>query len=140
MRNSNTVVLSNRVKRSIQRELVGTDESEKCGFLLGWRVNQEIHVQNIRPAENVYRDKYSFAISSREYANVLQNTECPEELVGIYHTHHGTARIGYHDRSNLVVHSFLWLIVGVGCPTLEWRCFKHDCGRIQELRVSLEGS
>ena len=135
---SETVVLSKRAQRAIQRELVSSDEFEKCGFLLGRRLSQEIRVENIRPAKNIYQHRDSFAIGSQEYAAVLIKIDSAEELVGIYHTHNGAARIGHHDRINLVLHSFPWLIVGIRGEMLEWRCFKHDCGRIKQLYVRFE--
>jgi proteasome lid subunit RPN8/RPN11 len=123
------------------RELkAGSNGREVCGFLLGRRGESSMDVQTIRPAENIYEAKESFAISEKEYADALETCRgTAAQIVGIYHTHADSARPSEQDRRSIALSSLVWLIAGQsGDGQEEWRCFLQDGGTIREVPMTCE--
>jgi proteasome lid subunit RPN8/RPN11 len=135
------LMLSKSAALSIGEAIADADNREICGFLLGYRRDKRIHVDGIRLTENIYRDRNSFAISQKEYDAALKTASAGAWVVGIYHSHYGSADMSCADRKNIKLHPFVWLIVGIagqpGDYIYNWKCFKQNNDRIEEVRVSM---
>jgi proteasome lid subunit RPN8/RPN11 len=65
-----------------------------------------------------------------------------QRIVGIYHTHHGSARMSALDRQNIKLYPLLWVVVGVSQgpagPIYDWKGFRNiRGGRVREVAVSI---
>lgn len=131
------MVLSEDAADCIRQEIAKANDHEICGFLMGYQDATDVHVHCVRPAENIYQDKSSFAISQQIYMAILRTEVQKESAVGIYHVHYGSPYPSCPDVRNMTLHSFLWLIVGVSAgPELQrWKCFKLAEGKIRKVRV-----
>ncbi len=123
----------------IRQEIAKANDREICGFLMGYQAATDVHVHCVRPAENIYQDKSSFAISQQNYMAILRTAGQNESAVGIYHVHYGSPYPSCPDVRNMTLHSFLWLIVGVAAGpehlVQRWKCFKLAEGKIRKVRV-----
>jgi proteasome lid subunit RPN8/RPN11 len=133
------LVLSEDAAECIREEIAKANYREICGFLMGYRAATDVHVRCVRPAENIYQDKNSFAISQQNYVAALRTAGQKESVVGIYHVHYGSPYPSCHDVGNMALHSFLWLIVGVSARPehliQRWKCFQLAKGKIREVGI-----
>jgi len=135
------VILDESVVCQIGEVLSNTEGLEACGFLLGAVRGHSTFIDRARPAENIYRDMTSFAISPEGYTSALQSPDHDRSIVGIYHTHDGPAHLSGSDRRNMALHPYFWLIIGgAGGPRTgirSWRCFRSIYGKVRELHLRI---
>src|SRR6516225_7236914 len=121
-----TVKLSDVSVETIRSEVIRANDSEICGFLLGNRSAECLYVATVRPAENLYHSRTGFAISQSDYDNAWSAATDRLAVVGLYHSHYGSAHLSCLDRHNIALTSLVWLVVGlrggVECSIAEWRC------------------
>ena len=126
----------------IRTAISEVDDQEICGFLLGRQLCDDVHADIARPVENIYHSRWSFGISEREYAAVLEELSPRFELIGLYHSHLGSAHLSLQDKQSMSVGSLVWLVIGLretqkGSQALDWRCFKRTEEGIKRLRVQM---
>lgn len=135
------LILSKGVIRSIEDVL--NTEAESCGFLIGHASYGGIYGNTLRLATNLYKGVTSiaFAINHNEYQEALRNNTPEEQLIAIFHTHHGPAVMSKLDQENIKIFPFIWLIIGFsiqeGRRSIEWRCFAWSGRRIDEIPVQI---
>jgi proteasome lid subunit RPN8/RPN11 len=123
------VELPPSIAQMVRSEIAHGNGCELCGFLLGDRVGDTVRIVTIRPVENIYHSPDAFAIRAFDYSAVIAETmAAPIQIVGLYHSHHGSAHLSGSDKQSIRGQSFVWLVIGIGdnggVPTLEWRCFQ----------------
>jgi proteasome lid subunit RPN8/RPN11 len=134
------VTLSIAAVEVISTAVAEAKDREICGFLIGHRSSQSVYVETARRAVNIYNSRTSFAISPSEYAAVLAERKHCREVVGIYHSHYGSAHLSWLDKQNIVVTPLLWLVVAVqekeDGEITDWRAFKAGERGIERIHVS----
>ncbi len=117
-------------------------DSEACGFLLGQYTKSSVICETARQARNIYSSRSSFAISPTEYAELVRQVGPNGRLVGLYHSHFGSAHLSFVDKSNMSLHGLVWLVIGrrkdkIGQDCQDWRCFRWIEGGIRRLSIQM---
>jgi proteasome lid subunit RPN8/RPN11 len=102
-------------RRLVTRRLHGilaAPSSESCGLITGHASEKRLRVHDLVPCENLSGLDTEFIISPRDFLRVARSTQSPMRVVGIYHSHFGSARPSEADKRGIRLHDFVWLIVG----------------------------
>ena len=120
---SRTIVLAPATRRELVRLVLAGERVERCGLLIGRRLDDGAEVVRVAPTPNSAADPgHRFTIAPESILEVHRSLAPGEAIVGVYHSHpDGSARPSRAD------HEGGWpgvstLIVGV------------EHGRVTELR------
>lgn len=84
------ILLTAKLAKDMQQHGIASYPHECCGFMLGKRAGDDIHVAEILAAENQRTDSLHnrYAISPKEYLQAEKLADSRGlELVGFYHSH-----------------------------------------------------
>jgi proteasome lid subunit RPN8/RPN11 len=136
------IEISESAARTIRERIVEAGGCEVCGFLCGGITPSSTFVTSARPCENIYHATDRFAISGQDYLAALGGAEPNRRVVGVYHTHYGSAQTSVLDRHSIRLSPLVWVIIGISQevigPMYDWKAFGTlSTGRMKEIRVSL---
>jgi proteasome lid subunit RPN8/RPN11 len=103
--------------------------------MVGVRHGSEICVRDLVVCDNLAVVPDEFILSPRDYSGVSARLRGPETIVGVFHSHLGTAEASGADARGIRLHRLVWLIVGnTRCLSIRrWKYAAYMMGRRGDL-------
>lgn len=128
-----SVLITEQVKRAIEKHALDTQPSECCGLLSG--ANGVISDVHPLPNEAARPDVRFFATPEDLFAAMRRMREANQSLLGIYHSHPRSA--AYPSASDVEMAFYpeaVYFIISLE-PRVELRAFKIEGSKIQEVGI-----
>lgn len=108
-----TLLLSPSVAEELLEILAEEAPAERCGFLMGRRIDDCHLVERLRRARNCLSAPGHFAIAQDELDQVLRPKSTVDQAIGVYHTHDdGFMDMSPTDERSARRYPLVWLIIG----------------------------
>lgn len=106
------LVVPERVAGLLAREILRSNPSEICGLLFGRIRTHRACVEGVIFCRNLAFADDEFIVYPIDIDHATRRIPAGRSLLGIVHSHSGSARASTADRRCMKLHRYFWLIVG----------------------------
>ncbi|MEA2563475.1 MAG: [CysO sulfur-carrier protein]-S-L-cysteine hydrolase [Acidobacteriota bacterium] len=136
------MILPARQLACAQEAILLAPEVESCGLLVGRSHGRQVVVGWFAFCANLSHDPDEFILAPQDHHRIVAELAGDETVVGIFHSHRGSAAPSSADAQNMKFHDLPWLIFGntssASLGDLVCRAYLLDeRGRVVEVKIRL---
>lgn len=107
-----SVLIPRQTMDPVRERILATPNAESCGLIVGFLGGPDICVHDLIVCDNLATVPDEFMLSPRDYSNVAARLSGSLTIVGVFHSHPGSAEASGVDARSIRLHPLVWLIIG----------------------------